>query len=227
MPRAAAREAGVTCVGQYALVSLGRRRDSYAWGTDTTVVRGQLPAGHFNFGGPEATHGPLRGYAFERVVASNVVFDLDEVSLHVSNSIFENCRFRQQATVRNDPPPQGNLGRRPTTYRRCAFEHVQFHIGPGFSVGQARFEECRFHHCRFMSHFSFCADYIDCVFTGIIHTAVFYGRDPDGSHCGRGRNQFRGNDFTDAQLVDVGFRCGIDTTAQQWPDGYQPVVDMA
>jgi uncharacterized protein YjbI with pentapeptide repeats len=190
------------------------------------VVRGQLPAGHYDFGSPDATQDSLRGYAFERVAASNVVFDLDELSLHVANSIFENCCFRQQAKRRRDPPPQGNLGRRPTTYRRCAFEQVQFHVGPGFSVGQARFEECRFHHCGFLSHFSFCADYIDCNFTGIVHTAVFYGRDPDGSHCRRKRNEFRGNDFTDARLVDVGFRCRIDTTAQRWPDGYQPVIDM-
>jgi hypothetical protein len=116
-----------------------------------------------NFGVPQATGGPLRAYAFERVPASNVMFDLDELKLHVADSIFEACCFRQQATVRSDPPPQGNLGRRPTTYRGCAFEQVQFHVGLGCSVGQARFEACRFHHCRFLSHFSFCADYIDCI----------------------------------------------------------------
>jgi hypothetical protein len=49
---------------------------------------------------------------------------------------------------------------------------------------------------------------------------------PTGVTAAESANEFRGNDFTDARLVDVGFRCGIDTTAQRWPDGYQPVIDM-
>jgi hypothetical protein len=190
------------------------------------VVRGQLPAGHYDFGNPDATQDSLRGYAFERVAASNVVFDLDELSLHVANSIFENCCFRQQAMRRRDPPPQGNLGRRPTTYRRCAFEQVQFHVGPGFSVGHARLKS---------AGFITAASCLTSPSVPTTSTATSRGTSmrpcstavtPTGVIAAESATSSEATTFTDARLVDVGFRCGIDTTAQRWPDGYQPVTDM-
>jgi uncharacterized protein YjbI with pentapeptide repeats len=156
------------------------------------------------------------------VTARGTEFDLDDVWLIIVRSEFEDCRFRQQAKLLGDPPPQGDLGYRPTTFRRCTFERVQFRIRAGFSVGTARFEGCVFRHCRFHEHFSFCADYVGCTFEGTIASAVFNGRDPVEA-CGGKSNEFRGNDFTGARLRSVSFRNGIDVHDQHWPEGFVPV----
>ena len=46
---------------------------------------------------------------------------------------------------------------------------------------------------------------------------------------GRRTNEFEGNDFSRAKLVDVGFRTGIDLARQQLPsgDGYILLADAA
>jgi len=201
-----------------------KRRDQPKWLPGTTVVRGSIVPGVFRFDGPKGRHVWLRPYAFQHVKATAAEFDLDEVSLMVAWSEFERCTFRQRAKVLGDPPPQGSLGFRPTTYRDCHFERVQFRIRAGVSVGLARFEHCTFRHCRFHEHFSFCADYVDCAFEGTIATAVFNGRGLMDA-CNGKVNEFRGNDFTRARLRSVGFRTGIRIEDQKWPAGYAPVVD--
>jgi uncharacterized protein YjbI with pentapeptide repeats len=201
------------------------RRDRRNWGPDTTVVRGQLPPGKFDFSGPPGRHVWLRGYAFDEVKANGTEFDLDEVHLFILWSEFVNCVFRQRAKPLGDPRPQGDLGWRPTTFRGCTFERVQFRIRGGFDVGQARFEDCLFRHCRFHEHFSHCADYVNCTFEGTISMAVFFGRDT-GDWCRGKRNEFRGNDFRKAKLQSVDFRKGIRVDEQLWPEGYQPIVDV-
>jgi hypothetical protein len=197
---------------------------------DITYVRGLIAAGPFAFSGPPARHTWLRRYNFEDVRAVGAEFQLDEVHLTVMDSEFQGCVFRQQAKILGEPPPQGNIGWRNVIYRDCTFERVRFRLGPGFYVDSARFERCVFRHCRFNSHFSFRADYVDCVFEGRIATAVFYGRDAtadfDSQKYEPKTNEFRGNDFSKATLNSVAFRKGIDVSGQKWPTGYMPVVDM-
>jgi hypothetical protein len=60
----------------------------------------------------------------------------------------------------------------------------------------------------------------DCVFTGVIREVTFAGRSdaisgPDDP--ARLRNEFRGNDFSEARLDGVAFGYGIDLRAQRLP----------
>jgi len=69
--------------------------------------------------------------------------------------------------------------------------------------------------------FGVTVEFIDCAFSGRIEKAVFQGSVPeeDRPQFGRATNEFRGNDFGDAELVDVAFRGGIDLTEQKLPEG--------
>jgi uncharacterized protein YjbI with pentapeptide repeats len=196
------------------------------WGPLTDVVTGDLAAGEFRFDRRTIASGrlaPMAVYAFDGVSASDSSFDLTEVALTVQNSEFTQCRFRQARRPSSDGSwGQGSLARRPTVYRDCTFEGVRLRIRAGFSVGAARFERCAFVDCDFGEHFSFCADYIDCTFVGRVAKAVFYGTAPDGHRCDGKRNTIIGNDFSSADLRDVGFRGGVSLDAQSWPEGFDP-----
>jgi hypothetical protein len=77
----------------------------------------------------------------------------------------------------------------------------------------------------------FEAEFIDCTFTGRLQTCIFNGTvsEEDRPWVGRERNEFRGNDFSGAELVDVAFRTGIDLDQQRLPTGpdYLYVPDAA
>ncbi len=60
------------------------------------------------------------------------------------------------------------------------------------------------------------------VFIGPITKAVFYRVAPDGHYCDGKVNVFDGNDFSEAEIGDVGFRGGVDLASQRWPDGLDP-----
>jgi hypothetical protein len=62
--------------------------------------------------------------------------------------------------------------------------------------------------------FTFAADLVECRFAGRLNGVVFNGRDDTG----RGKNEFVGNDFREADLDDVDFR-DIDLDAQLLPQG--------
>jgi hypothetical protein len=64
-------------------------------------------------------------------------------------------------------------------------------------------------------------EFVDCVFSGKIQKAVFYGSIAEHQRValGRAKNEFRGNDFRECELVDVDFRSGIDLTNQKLPTG--------
>jgi hypothetical protein len=72
---------------------------------------------------------------------------------------------------------------------------------------------------------SFETELIDCMFTGKMRRSFFNGR--PGSHATPGlvrdRNEFRGNDFSGMEFIDVGFRTGVDLTQQRLPSGGQYV----
>ena len=200
----------------------------FPWGPRTTVVGGDLAPGPFAFARSDIAPGrvaPMATYAFDGAVARQARFDLTDVHLTVQNSQFDECAFRQLRRPASDGTwGQGSLARRVSVYRGCTFEGVRFRAREGFSVGVARFEQCTFQQCDFGEHFSFCADYIECVFVGPVQRAVFYGAAPDGHSCDGKVNVFQGNDFAEAELVDVGFRGGVDLGAQRWTDGLDPTA---
>lgn len=74
-------------------------------------------------------------------------------------------------------------------------------------------EDCEFVDADLSGWFSWDADIVGCRFAGRLHGVVFQGSDIDGGR----RNEFRGNDFRDADLEDVGFSGGIDLDAQRLP----------
>jgi hypothetical protein len=87
--------------------------------------------------------------------------------------------------------------------------------------GNARFVRCSFKEVDLRDWFCFKVEVIDCVFTGRLQGVVFNGT-PHPDENGilhRKQNEFRGNDFSGAELIDVAFRTGIDLSKQQLPSG--------
>jgi len=139
-------------------------------------------------------------------------------SFSVSESTFESCRFDRLRLTRNYA--QLGNGQKQAVYRDCSFDGAKIH-GMGIG-GFYRFERCSFRNVDLRNWF--CAgaiDIVDCVFTGKLRKAVFMGAPPDEMRAQyrRDRNEFCGNDFSGAQLFDVGFRNGIDLTQQRLPMG--------
>jgi len=92
-------------------------------------------------------------------------------------------------------------------------------------LGNARFEQCDFSGARIEEWTSSIAEFIDCRFAGKLLRCKFWGRPwgPLGEALRpkRQRNEFRGNDFRDAELDDCSFVGGIDVSAQLWPNSPQ------
>ena len=169
--------------------------------------------------------------------------------LSVGDSRLTRCRF-ERMTVES---VSFGTGLRPTVYTECSFDGSQ--IG-GTGWGRARFVRCSFRGVRLRGLFGFDAEFVDCVFTGRAEHCVFNGApntdldqvrdladrladvlDPaelaalrrriDEAPPDRTSNEFRGNDFSGMELIDVDFRDGIDLTAQRFPPGddYAIVAD--
>jgi len=109
----------------------------------------------------------------------------------------------------------------PSTFVGCRFERAD--LRAMFELESTRFERCSFINCRIEGWQSWCAEFVDCVFVGKIVRSRFCGCPsrpftPCVGVGGRERNEFRGNDFSRADLVDTEFTYGIDIDAQCWPD---------
>jgi hypothetical protein len=67
----------------------------------------------------------------------------------------------------------------------------------------------------------FTVEFVGCSFSGQLRKAVFNGSVPLGKRdiAQRTKNQFEGNDFSRAKLLDVAFRTGIDLSQQRLPSG--------
>lgn len=132
-----------------------------------------------------------------------------------SNALFERCDFRGLKLA-------GALFsmEAPTIFRECSFDRSDLRAA---SPDAARFERCTFDRAKIKEWFSFCGEFVECRFVGRIQTSKFAGR-PWGA-CAeqlqppRSINEFRGNDFREANLDDVSFVMGIDIGAQLWPEG--------
>jgi uncharacterized protein YjbI with pentapeptide repeats len=169
--------------------------------------------------------------------------------LSVSDSRLSRCRL-ERMDVESASFGDGLMM---SEYTECSFDGSRFE---GTSWGRARFVRCSFRDVRLKGLFGFDTEFVDCVFTGRGEGIVFNGSpitglenvqaladkiadllDPaerealqariDDAPADRSVNEFRGNDFSGMDLVDVGFRRGIDLTDQRFPaeDGYVIVAD--
>jgi hypothetical protein len=137
---------------------------------------------------------------------------------------FEHCCFNK---LHADSVSFGE-GRELTEYIDCKFDSLRFN----HSIGNlARFESCSFRDVKVRGWTCFKAEFVDCTFTGRLQKCIFSGTVPeeDRPWVGRERNEFRGNDFSGAELIDVAFRAGIDLNQQKLPTGpdYLYVSDAA
>lgn len=109
-------------------------------------------------------------------------------------------------------------GRDYSQYVNCVFDGARWrNVFPGLS----RFVRCSFRDVRIEDFLSNDAEFVECVFTGVIRRAFFSGRplaDDIAPHP-KDRLEFRGNDFSGADLEDVTFRKGIDLRQQLLPEG--------
>lgn len=141
--------------------------------------------------------------AFERLAPSACTFD--------------RCDFRKATLDRRLLPLF--KARQRNTFRECRFDGADLRsIDPGSS----RFERCVFDGADLQGWNAVAAEFIDCHFGGVVAHARFYGRPwgPTATDLDPHRtlNEFRGNDFREAELTDVAFLMGIDIGKQRWPD---------
>lgn len=139
---------------------------------------------------------------------------------------FESCRF-DGAVIES---ASFGAGRGVSEYVGCSFGDARLRMGPG---GYARFVDCTFERATIEDWFCLAVEVVGCTFSGRLRKVVFNGSVPLDKQqvLGRRLNQFEGNDFVRAKLIDVGFRTGIDLTRQRLPGGdeydYLPVAGDA
>ncbi|MGH7685411.1 MAG: pentapeptide repeat-containing protein [Candidatus Dormibacteria bacterium] len=137
-----------------------------------------------------------------------------------TDSVLESCNFAR-CTIAG-----GVLSAIPVvTYRGCNFEGADLR---GCAPNFARFERCRFVDIRLDDWHAVNAEFVDCTFSGRLLRVSFSGT-PLGFGGERIRrirstNEFRGNDFSDAQLIDCSVEGGIDLDANRWPQSDDYVV---
>jgi uncharacterized protein YjbI with pentapeptide repeats len=147
---------------------------------------------------------------------------------------FERVRFRRHELGSSLHQP---------VFRNCRFDWCDLR-GLG-SYENVRFEGCTFRNAKILHWQADEAEFVDCVFSGLMRDVRFSGRPWPVQRYGeanrqiheematkyglktpyveleRKRNEFRGNDFREAQFDYVSFVYGIDVDAQTMPSGPQ------
>ena len=169
------------------------------------------------------------------------------MQLAATGSVFERCRFERMSVE----AASLGAGVAVSEFVDCSFDGSRMRMGGGFS----RFVRCSFRNVRLGDWQGDYVELIDCVFTGRLRSSQFWGvpermtatsrlasqtrwREKEGLEPPtaemralylRGCNEFHGNDFSGAELVDVSFRAGVDLSLQRLPDGddYLYVPDAA
>jgi hypothetical protein len=126
-------------------------------------------------------------------------------------SRFQSCDFRDMRLK------AAGFGDGPDTseYVDCVFDGSRISAADG----RARFVGCSFRGVDIRNWDHGATELIDCTFTGRLRKCVFYGvfKPPSG---GPPRdNEFRDNDFSGADLIEVEFRWGVDLSRQRLPTG--------
>jgi hypothetical protein len=147
-------------------------------------------------------------------------------SVFMDGCVFEDCDFSGATFDYCD------LGwGRQTIYRRCRFDEASMrHVTTrsSFTLGNARFENCTFLDARMRMWFAHEAEFVGCRFRGTLDRCTFFGRIADPVAPPRRRNEFRGNDFREAELVWCSFR-EVPVRDQLWPESpeYVLLTDVA
>lgn len=151
---------------------------------------------------------------------------LTDTHLTVEWSEFRSCHFKQRVQpvlTQAGFAAQGSLGNSPALYRACTFERIRFKTLGGFSLGQARFENCTFLNCRWEGHFAKSADLEGCRFIGPMNGCVWFGEEGGDQSTAR---TVRGNDFSGTRFTaNVAWRGRFPVDAQTWPQGFTPLTD--
>ncbi|MBM7518657.1 hypothetical protein [Nocardioides nitrophenolicus] len=163
------------------------------------------------------------------VLANQHLVEADFSGRHLTQFSAEGSRFDRcifdRAVI--DSASFG-AGRIVSEYVGCRFDGAKLSMGAG---GNARFVDCTFENTRIEHWFCFAVQLVGCTFSGRLAKAVFNGAVPADKQAIAGRriNEFEGNDFARAKLVDVSFRTGIDLTRQRLPigDEYVYIDDAA
>ena len=135
--------------------------------------------------------------------------------LSVSDCRLEGCSF-DRSRIRVFSTGAGGVF---SEYVGCSFEKMSVSF---MMSGWARFVGCSFRGARIKGWNATVMDLVDCDFEGaLLKDPVFWGapsaRDLKDSPGLRRRNEFRGNDFSGAQMPGAAFRSGIDLDAQKLP----------
>lgn len=134
-----------------------------------------------------------------------------------SDALFEQCTFDRMKLE------HGRFGLPPgSTFRDCTFVAADLRT---IDPGHVRFERCDFANAKIEGWFAFCAEFVDCSFAGAkIARCKFSGKPLECFGLfqlrRRRRNEFHGNDFRTAALLDTSFAYGIDLDAQLLPQGW-------
>jgi len=173
----------------------------------------------------------VRGGAFSPRDASVVISraSFTDVEIHrrafdqfiVIGASFAGCRFRS-TTFRNGSFGELRQGTPQSRYVDCTFEDVR--IQRGMWPDNARFEHCRFLDSMITGWRASHAEFIDCTFTGQLRDCWFMGTTARAMYPQREQNEFKGNDFSGADIVASQFDYGIDVMAQEWPSGPRYVI---
>jgi hypothetical protein len=135
----------------------------------------------------------------------------------IGSCLFDRCDFRGLRFDRRLAPLFTALPR--SVFRDCYFDGADLRRA---RLGQARFERCTFDDARLDGSRAEAAEFVDCRFAGTLDGVTFSGT-PSGPEAPRldpprRRNEFRGNDFRDAELIDVAFVAGVDMDRQRFPE---------
>ena len=155
----------------------------------------------------------LHRVTFSDVDLSRSKFD----RLMPSGCTFVRCDLRSVTLDRRLAPLF--KARERNTFRECRFDNADLRaIDPSAS----RFEACVFDGADLRGWNATMAEFVDCHFAGTVERVRFHGV-PWGAGAEdilprRSVNEFRGNDFRDAVLIDVAFVMGVDLAKQRWPD---------
>jgi uncharacterized protein YjbI with pentapeptide repeats len=130
-------------------------------------------------------------------------------------STFEACDFRRMTMHR----ACFGAGTQRSIFSDCVFDGSKIRAS---APGIARFERCSFLDTHFLELNCRNVEFVDCVFSGRIDQGYFNGSiaGPDAPEAIQ-KLSFSGNDFGSSELVDVGFRSGIDLSKQKLPTGNQ------
>jgi hypothetical protein len=135
----------------------------------------------------------------------------------LGSCLFDRCDFRGLTFDRRLAPLFVALPR--SVFRDCYFDGADMRRA---RLSQSRFERCTFDDARLDGSRTEAAEFIDCRFAGPLDDVTFHGV-PSGPEAKRldprrRRNEFRGNDFRDAELLDAAFVGGIDMDVQRFPE---------